>query len=156
MMHIDWSGVMPAITTKFTAEDTLDMQMFETNINAQLAAGVHGIILGGTLGEASTLSDDEKRILIEETVGLVANKVPVIINIAEQTTKGALEAAAKAEKYGASGLMMLPPMRYKATDHETVVYFNEVAKSTDLPIMIYNNPVDYKIEVTLAMFDALY
>ncbi|WP_024772510.1 dihydrodipicolinate synthase family protein [Aquimarina macrocephali] len=154
-MVIDWKGVMPAVTTKFTKEDTLDLKMFEININAQLEAGVHGIILGGTLGEASTLSDDEKRILVRTTVDIVKNKVPVIINIAEQTTKGAIEAAKKAKEDGASGLMMLPPMRYKAGDRETVVYFKEIAKSTDLPIMIYNNPVDYKIEVSLDMFEEL-
>jgi 4-hydroxy-tetrahydrodipicolinate synthase len=154
-MVIDWKGVMPAVTTKFTKEDTLDLKMFEININAQLKAGIHGIILGGTLGEASTLSDDEKRILVRTTVDIVKNKVPVIINIAEQTTKGAIEAAKKAKEDGASGLMMLPPMRYKAGDRETIVYFKEVAKSTDLPIMIYNNPVDYKIEVSLDMFEEL-
>ncbi len=154
-MVINWKGVMPAVTTKFTQEDTLDLEMFEVNINAQLEAGVHGIILGGTLGEASTLSDEEKRILVRTTVKIVENKVPVIINIAEQTTKGAIEAARKAKEDGASGLMILPPMRYKAGDRETVVYFKEVAKSTDLPIMIYNNPVDYKIEVTLDMFEEL-
>ncbi|WP_282080994.1 dihydrodipicolinate synthase family protein [Aquimarina algiphila] len=154
-MTIDWKGVMPAVTTKFTDQDTLDLQMFEVNINAQIEAGVHGIILGGTLGEASTLSDEEKRILVKTTVNIVKSKVPVIINIAEQTTKGAIEAARKAEEDGASGLMMLPPMRYKAGDRETVIYFKEVAKSTHLPIMIYNNPVDYKIEVTLDMFEEL-
>lgn len=154
-MVIDWKGVMPAVTTKFTKDDTLDLKMFEVNINAQLEAGVHGIILGGTLGEASTLSDDEKRILVRTTVDIVKNKVPVIINIAEQTTKGAIEAAQKAKEDGASGLMMLPPMRYNAGDHETLVYFKEVAQSTDLPIMVYNNPVDYKIEVTLDMFEEL-
>ena len=146
---------MPAVTTKFTKEDTLDLEMFETNIQAQLEAGVSAIILGGTLGEASTLTDEEKKILIQETVRIVNGKIPVIINIAEQTTKGAIEAAYKAKKYGASGLMMLPPMRYKANDFETVTYFKEVAKSTDLPIMIYNNPVDYGIEVTLDMFEEL-
>ena len=93
--------------------------------------------------------------MIQETVRIVNGKIPVIINIAEQTTKGAIEAAFKAKKYGASGLMMLPPMRYKANDFETVTYFKEVAKSTDLPIMIYNNPVDYGIEVTLDMFEEL-
>lgn len=154
-MHIKWEGVMPAVTTKFTKEDTLDLEMFETNIQAQLEAGVSAIILGGTLGEASTLTDEEKKILIQETVRIVSGKIPVIINIAEQTTKGAIEAANKAKKYGASGLMMLPPMRYKANDFETVTYFKEVAKSTDLPIMIYNNPVDYGIEVTLDMFEEL-
>ncbi|WP_297695887.1 dihydrodipicolinate synthase family protein, partial [uncultured Eudoraea sp.] len=67
-MQVEWKGVMPAVTTKFTETDTLDLKMFEVNINAQIQAGVSGIILGGTLGEASTLTDDEKRILIETTV----------------------------------------------------------------------------------------
>jgi len=128
---------------------------FEINIDAQLAAGVNGIILGGTLGEASTLTADEKRILIKKTIEIVKGKVPVIINIAEQSTNGAIEAVRKAEEYGANGLMLLPPMRYIADARETVTYFKKIAKSTKLPIMIYNNPVDYGIEVTLDMFSAL-
>ena len=152
---MDWKGVMPAVTTKFTADDQLDLQMFQVNIEAQLNAGVNGIILGGTLGEASTLLDDEKRTLVRTTVDIVKGKVPVVMNIAEQTTKAAILAAEKAEHDGANGLMMLPPMRYKADDRETVVFFKEVAKSTSLPIMVYNNPVDYKIEVTLDMFEEL-
>ncbi|MEZ4968174.1 MAG: dihydrodipicolinate synthase family protein [Flavobacteriaceae bacterium] len=154
-MLIKWEGVMPAVTTKFTQEDTLDLKMFERNILAQLDAGVSAIILGGTLGEASTLADNEKKILVQETVGIVKGKIPVVMNIAEQTTKNAIEAAHKAKKYGASGLMMLPPMRYRANDIETITYFKEVAMSTDLPIMVYNNPIDYGIEVTLDMFEEL-
>lgn len=154
-MSIQWKGVMPAITTKFMANDELDLKTFELNIKAQLSAGVHGIVLGGTLGEASTLLEEEKRVLTEATVDLVNGQVPVLMNIAEQSTKGAIEAAQKAERDGAKGLMMLPPMRYKAGDRETVEYFKTVAKNTSLPIMIYNNPVDYKIEVTLDMFEEL-
>lgn len=154
-MSINWSGVMPAVTTKFTDQDELDLNMFEVNINAQIEAGVHGIILGGTLGEASTLLDTEKRTLVREAVRIVNGKIPVIINVAEQTTKAAIESARKAKEDGASGLMMLPPMRYKADDRETVTYFKAVANSTDLPIMVYNNPVDYGIEVTLDMFEEL-
>ncbi len=146
---------MPAVTTKFTQDDKLDLEMFSVNINAQLEAGVHGIILGGTLGEASTLEDEEKKVLVQHTVELADGKVPVIMNIAEQSTRQAVKAAALAQKQGASGLMMLPPMRYKSTDRETVEYFKAVAESTSLPIMIYNNPVDYKIEVTLDMFEEL-
>ena len=152
---IEWKGVMPAVTTKFTDNDGLDLAMFETNIKAQLAAGVYGIILGGTLGEASTLLEDEKRTLVREAVRIVSGAVPVIINIAEQTTRGAIETAKKAEEDGATGLMMLPPMRYKADDRETVTYFKAVANATSLPIMVYNNPVDYGIEVTLDMFEQL-
>ncbi|MFQ6602154.1 dihydrodipicolinate synthase family protein [Flavobacterium sp. C3NV] len=154
-MKINWEGVMPAVTTKFTAEGQLDLVMFEKNIKAQIDAGVNGIILGGTLGEASTLTKEEKEVLITNTLRIVDGKIPVIVNIAEQTTTEAITLAKRAEELGVNGLMLLPPMRYKATDHETVVYFKEIAQSTSLPIMIYNNPVDYKIEVTLDMFEEL-
>ncbi len=154
-MKFEWKGVMPAVTTKFTPQDTLDLPAFEHNINAQLDAGVHGIVLGGTLGEASTLTKEEKRELTRFTVNHVNEKVPVLVNIAEQSTKDAVLAAQEAQADGASGLMMLPPMRYKAGDQETVEYFKAVATSSDLPIMVYNNPVDYKIEVTLPMFEQL-
>jgi len=155
IMSIQWKGVMPAVTTKFTADDKLDFNMFEVNIKAQLEAGVSGIILGGTLGEASTLLQDEKKELIQQTIKMVNGQVPVIMNIAEQTTRAAILAANEAEQNGAKGLMILPPMRYNAASHETVTYFSEVAKNTSLPIMIYNNPVDYKIEVTLDMFEEI-
>ena len=154
-MKFKWEGIMPAVTTKFTTKDTLDLAMFSQNIKAQVDAGVHGIVLGGTLGEASTLEDSEKRTLTTETVKIVAGKIPVMINIAEQTTKGAIDAANKAEEDGASGLMMLPPMRYSAGDREVLEYFKAVANNSSLPIMVYNNPVDYKTEVTLDMFDVL-
>ena len=129
-MKIQWKGVMPAVTTKFNDQDELDLETFKVNIKAQLDAGVHGIILGVTLGEASTLSEAEKRTLVRETVAFVKGKVPVVINIAEQSTKTAIDMAHKAEEDGASGLMMLPPMRYKASDDEVVEYFKAVAKST--------------------------
>ena len=154
-MSIQWKGVMPAVTTQFNENDELDLQLFRKNIQAQLDAGVHGIVLGGTLGEASTLTDEERRILTRETVAIVKGKVPVLMNIAEQTTAAAIVLAKTAEEDGAKGLMMLPPMRYKASDDEVVEYFKAVANSTSLPIMIYNNPVDYKIEVTLDMFETL-
>ncbi|MGJ8591026.1 MAG: dihydrodipicolinate synthase family protein [Aquaticitalea sp.] len=154
-MGIQWKGIMPAVTTKFTDNDELDLKTFELNINAQLNAGVHGIVLCGTLGEASTLLDEEKRTLTTTTVDIVKGKVPVLINIAEQSTKAAIQAAQKAEEDGAKGLMMLPPMRYKSGDRETVAYFKAVANNTSLPIMVYNNPIDYKVEVTLDMFEEL-
>lgn len=150
-----WEGVMPAVTTKFTSDDELDFEMFNKNIIAQIEAGVSGIVLGGTLGEASTLTRNEKSALIKNTVDITENKIPVLMNIAEQSTSKAIIAVKKAENDGASGLMILPPMRYKASDDETVTYFKSIAQSTSLPIMIYNNPVDYKIEVTLEMFDQL-
>lgn len=154
-MTVSWQGIYPALTTKFTSDDKLDFPLFEKNLKAQLDAGVEGVILGGTLGEASVLSNDEKFELVRFTVEKVAGKIPVVMNIAEGSTREALKQAAEAEKNGASGLMMLPPMRYKSDHRETVTYFKTVAQSTSLPIMIYNNPVDYKIEVTLDMFAEL-
>ena len=154
-MSIQWSGVMPALTTKFTADDKLDLPLFEKNLNAQLDAGVNGIILGGTLGEASVLTTVEKETLIKFAVEKTAGKVPVVLNIAEGSTKEALQQAEYASAWGAKGIMMLPPMRYKSDHRETVTYFKTVANATALPIMIYNNPVDYKIDVTLDMFAEL-
>ena len=155
MKKIKWEGVMPAITTQFKKDYTLDLAAFKKNLAAQINAGVHGIILGGTLGEASTLSDEEKSQLLATSLEAVGGKLPVVMNIAEQTTSKAVALSEQAEAEGANGLMLLPPMRYKATDEETVAYFSSVAASTSLPIMIYNNPVDYKIEVTLDMFEQL-
>jgi dihydrodipicolinate synthase/N-acetylneuraminate lyase len=155
MIKFDWKGVFPAVTTKFTANDELDFEAFDKNLNAQIEAGVNGIILGGSLGEASVLSDEEKFALLTHTIKFVGGQIPVLLNIAEQTTKAAIALAQKALDLGADGLMALPPMRYNADTYETLNYFSAIAKSTPLPIMIYNNPVDYKIEVTLDMFEEL-
>jgi len=154
-MRIEWKGVFPALTTKFTADDNLDLPLFEKNLNAQLAAGVNGIVLGGTLGEASVLTTSEKEQLVKFAVEKCSGEVPVVLNIAEGSTREALQQAAYAKAWGAEGIMILPPMRYKSDHRETVTYFKTVADSTELPIMIYNNPVDYKIEVTLDMFAEL-
>ena len=152
-MRFNWNGVFPALTTKFTAQDKLDLPMFGTNLDAQVNAGINGVIIGGSLGEASTLELHEKEALIRFAVERL--KIPVILNIAEGSTREAVKQAELAGKWGAHGLMLLPPMRYKSDHRETVTFFRAVASSTDLPIMIYNNPVDYKIEVTLQMFEEL-
>ena len=154
-MSFEWKGVFPALTTKFTATDELDLPLFEKNLLAQLAAGVEGIVLGGTLGEASVLTTEEKEVLVKFAIEKVGGAVPVIINIAEGSTKEAQKQAKLARDWGAQGLMILPPMRYKTDHRETVTYFKTIADWTDLPIMLYNNPVDYKTEITLDMFDDL-
>jgi 1-pyrroline-4-hydroxy-2-carboxylate deaminase len=154
-MSINWSGVFPAVTTKFTTENKLDFSLFEKNLNHQLDAGVHGIVLGGTLGESSVLTTEEKKDLVHFTLEKVAGKVPVVLNIAEGSTREAVNQAKLAKEWGVQGLMLLPPMRYKTDHRETVTYFKAVANAVDLPIMIYNNPVDYKTEVTLDMFAEL-
>lgn len=154
-MAFEWKGVFPALLTPFTDNDKLDLRMYEKNLQAQLDAGVHGIIIGGSLGEASTISEKEKEEMTEFSVEYINGKIPVIVNIAESTTKEAIQQAANAKRWGADGLMLLPPMRYKTDDRETITFFKAVADSTDLPIMIYNNPVDYKIDTRPDMFDEL-
>ncbi len=155
MAAINWQGVYPAMLTPFYCDDSIDFDMFEKNIKAQAEAGVAGIIIAGSLGETSTLTLEEKTSLLVFAKKVLNGSLPVIVNIAEQATKVAVNCAIEAEKNGADGLMMLPPQRYKADDRETVAFIKAVAQSTSLPIMIYNNPYDYKIEVTLDMFEEL-
>jgi 4-hydroxy-tetrahydrodipicolinate synthase len=152
---INWAGIYPAVLTPFKEDESINFEMFAHNLDAQLQAGVDGIVLAGSLGEASTLDNEEKIQLLQFAKKQVNGKVPVILNIAEQSTRIAVLAAQDAEKNGADGLMLLPPMRYKADERETIQFLRTIAQSTDLPVMIYNNPVDYKILVTLDMFDEL-
>ncbi|MFO7848251.1 MAG: dihydrodipicolinate synthase family protein [Balneolaceae bacterium] len=154
-MKVNWNGVFPAVTTKFYEDGALDLNTFKKNILAQIDGGIHGVILGGSLGEASTLQSSEKLELVNTTLELTKGRIPVIMNIAESSTHNAIKEAEDAQRNGASGLMMLPPMQYKADDRETVEFYKAVATSTDLPIMMYNNPVDYGIEITLDMIDEL-
>lgn len=153
-MRPTWTGVYPAVTTKFKENGELDIPGFIKNIEFQIESGVSGIILGGSLGESSTLSNEEKIELVK-SLQPYREKVPVIMNIAESSQLRAVEAAKAAEANGADGLMLLPPLLYKADADETVAYFKAVAAATSLPILLYNNPVDYKIEITVPMFQQL-
>ncbi|MEO5681531.1 MAG: dihydrodipicolinate synthase family protein [Chitinophagaceae bacterium] len=151
----NWLGVYPAMLTPFKQDDTIDFDMFKLNLNKQLDAGIDGVVMGGSLGEASTLLNEEKSELLRYCKKVMNRQVPAIVTIAEQSTKAAITVAQDAETNGADGLMALPPMRYKADDRETVQYFKDIAGNTSLPIMIYNNPYDYKIDVTITMFEEL-
>jgi len=154
-MKPDWKGIYPALTTKFTEDDQLDILAYLNNVDAQMDAGIHGCVIAGSLGEASTLTQDEKVFLLTQTLSHVNGRISVIMNIAEQSTKEAVTAAKNAQEAGADGLMMLPPMRYISDDRETIEFYKAVATSCDLPIMTYNNPHDYKIEITIPMFEEL-
>ncbi|MFM8591672.1 MAG: dihydrodipicolinate synthase family protein [Sphingomonadales bacterium] len=154
-MTCNWSGVFPALLTPFTKDDQLDLPLFEKNLQAQLQAGVQGVIIGGSLGEASTLEEKEKEAMVRSALEICGTTIPVILNIAESVTATAVRKAQLARSWGAAGLMVLPPMRYRADDRETLQYFRSVAKATELPVMIYNNPIDYKIDFRPELFDAL-
>lgn len=155
MKTLPWTGVYPAVTTKFTEKGLLDLNAFLYGIHAQIKAGVDGIIIGGSLGESSTITHDERIAMLSATMETLDHKVPVLVNIAEGSTKQAIALAQRAEDSGAHGLMVLPPMMYKPTDQEVIDFFTDIAKGSGLPILVYNNPVDYKVEVTPQMFDVL-
>lgn len=152
---ITWKGVFPALTTKLTIQDELDLPLFNKNIEQQISAGVAGIVVGGSLGESNVLNCNEKESLVKTAVETVNRRIPVIYNIAEGSTKEALQQVENASTWGVDGLMVLPPMRYKSDHRETVHWFKTIATATDLSIMVYNNPIDYKTEITLEMFDEL-
>lgn len=154
-MNFEWKGIFPAMTTKFTLDDALDFDAFDLNLEAQIEAGVDGIILGGSLGEASTLLQEEKDALLKHVKMATEGRIPVLMNIAEQTTKAAVDAAVKARDLGADGLMLLPPMRYTSDERETVVFLRNVVSATELPVILYNNPVDYKIWISPDIFRQL-
>lgn len=150
-----WEGIYSALLTPFDLNENIDFDLFKTNISAQIEAGIDGIVLGGSLGEASTLTHEELNHLLEHAKEVVKGRIPIVLNIAERSTNGAVNFAQNAEKNGADGLMALPPMRYRADKTETLEFFKSVATNTSLPIMIYNNPHDYKTEITLDMFEEL-
>ncbi|MDF7820229.1 dihydrodipicolinate synthase family protein [Runella sp. MFBS21] len=154
-MKPDWIGVYPAVTTKFFEDETLDLKTFNYNIDEQIKAGVHGIIICGSLGENSTLTYDEKLTLLTSAREVIADRVPLIIGVAENITRVAVNFVKQAAEAGADGFMLLPPMRYPSDERETLHYMHTVADATDLPVMIYNNPIAYKTLVTIPMFKDL-
>lgn len=154
-MIVEWKGVFPALITPFKKDESLDLEMFRKNLRVQLEAGVNGVVLGGTLGEASVLEEREKEELVGASLEMINGRVPVVLNIAEGSLQKAARQVKDAVDWGVDALMVLPPMRYRSDHRETVQWFRSIAGFSDLPIMIYNNPVDYKTEITLNMFEDL-
>lgn len=151
MAHI-WQGVMPAVTTKFNADFSIDRSWTKKNIEAQIDAGVDGIIVCGSLGEASTLSLDEKLEVLDIAVDASRGRVPVLLTIAENSTLDGCRQAEAGAKHGAAGYMVLPGLRYLSDRRETLNHFRMVADASPLPLMIYNNPLAYGVDMTPEMF----
>lgn len=149
-----WRGVFPAVTTKFTSDDRLDMAEMERCFALQVEAGVDGLIVCGSLGEAMALEAEEK-LEILKLAKSVAGSRPVLMTVCESSTRRAVAAAQAAAKAGADGLMVLPGVPYRSAPHETLAHLFAVARGSGLPIMVYNNPVAYGVDVTLDMFDEL-
>lgn len=152
LMQNDWQGVFPAATTQFKLDQSLDIEATLRHIDAMIEQGIHGLIMLGTVGENCSLEYPEKLDLLKATVDHVGDRVPVLSGVAEYTTRLAARFAKDAEAAGAQGLMVLPAMVYPADHRENVHHFHQVAAASDLPIMIYNNPVSYKIDILPEQF----
>lgn len=147
-----WRGVFSAITTKMDARQDVDLAAVRADVAFQIEGGVHAIICCGSLGEASTLLAEEKLAIARAAKEAAAGRVPVLLTIAEDSTRAGCRLAEQAAALGLDGLMVLPAMRYLADPRETVTHFRTVAKASALPIILYNNPVAYGIDLTPQMF----
>ncbi len=154
-MKVNWHGIYPAVTTQFNGDQSLNLAATIDHIDKLIRAGVHGIIALGTVGENCSLEYREKLDVLKATVEKVGSRVPVLTGVAEYTTALACRYAADAKKAGVDGLMVLPAMVYKSDPRETVAHFRAVAAATDLPILAYNNPVSYGVDITPALFAEL-
>ena len=154
-LQVDWQGVYPAVPTQFNEDFSLDIKGTQKHVEALLSEGIHGLVMLGTIGENCSLSLDEKIQVLKATNEVNKGSVPLINGIAEFTTAGACETAVAAANAGVDGFMVMPAMVYNSDRRETVNHFKTVASATDLPIMCYNNPPVYKVDITPEMFEDL-
>ena len=154
-MQPDWKGVFPAITTQFRPDQSLDLAATSQHLDTMIRAGIHGVVLLGTVGENTALEYDEKLTILKELRQTAAGRIPVLTGVAEYTTALASRFARDAEKLGIDGLMLLPAMVYKSDDRETMAHFRTDCASTGLPVKAYNKPVSYSVEITPEMFQQL-
>ncbi len=152
---VDWKGVFPAVTTQFRADQSLDIEASMAHVERLISAGCHGLIMLGTVGENVQLEPEEKRALASAALAAAAGRVPVLSGVAETSTALACRYAADCRKLGLDGLMVLPAMVYRSDPRETVAHFRAVARAGELPVMIYNNPVSYGVDITPPMLAEL-
>ncbi len=153
--QIDWQGVFPALMTEFSEDGALDLEATQRHIQSCMEAGIEGLVMLGTLGENPSLTPDEKEQVLRAAVEVTAGKIPVLTGVAEYTTDFGIAFAKRAERAGCAGLMALPCMVYQQDSLEAVTHFRTLAAATDLPIMIYNNRVAYKVDLSPADFATL-
>ena len=154
-LKVNWQGVFPAVPTQFNEDLSLDIKGTQKHVEALLSEGIHGLVMLGTIGENCSLSLEEKIQVLKATNEVNKGSVPLLNGIAEYTTAGACETAAAAANAGVDGFMVMPAMVYNSDRRETVNHFRTIAESTDLPIMCYNNPPVYKVDITPEMFEDL-
>lgn len=148
----EWQGVFPAVTTKFNADEELDYAAMERHFSYMIDNGCHGLVTCGSLGEASTLSFDEKLAVARTAVAVSKGRVPVLANVSETRTTNAERYAREARDLGVDGLMVMPSVLYAADAFEAKSNLRTIAKAAKLPIMVYNNPVSYNVDLTPSDF----
>lgn len=154
-MKVNWKGVYPALTTQFRADQSLDIDATARHLETMIRAGIHGVILLGSVGENTALEYPEKLTVLKELLAVIRGRIPVLSGVAEYTTALASRYARDAEKIGLDGLMVLPAMVYKADRREAIAHFRAVARASGLPVMIYNNPPSYFVDLTPDCFAEL-
>jgi 4-hydroxy-tetrahydrodipicolinate synthase len=154
-MKSPWRGVFPALTTQMKKDQSLDLDATARHVEVLIDSGVQGLVMLGSLGENAALDADEKRAVVYCAVEAAAGRVPVVAGVIETSTAAACRYAADVEKLGADGLMVLPAMIYRADPRETMAHYRAVARATGLPIVCYNNPLAYHVDITPAMFAEL-
>ncbi|RWQ35164.1 MAG: dihydrodipicolinate synthase family protein [Mesorhizobium sp.] len=150
-----WQGVFPAVTTKLDQDGSINLEATQASINRLIDNGVSGIIVLPMLGENASLLPQEKEAVIRAAREAVAGRVPLLSGLAEISTAGAAASARKFQDYGAEGLMVFPSLGYKTDPRETAEWYKAIAGASDLPIMIYNNPIAYGVDVTPAILKVL-
>ncbi len=151
-MNVNWNGVYPAVTTQFHDDDTLDLKTTAEQIENLITAGVNGLIMLGTVGENNSLSREEKLQVLKLAQEVSNGRVPIISGVSEFTTANACDYTKACETQGIDGLMVLPAMVYNSDARETINHFKTVAKASNLPIMCYNNPIVYGVDISPEMF----
>jgi 1-pyrroline-4-hydroxy-2-carboxylate deaminase len=154
-MKTNWKGVFPAITTQFHKDESLNLEGTSRHLEAMIRAGIQGVVFLGTVGENTALEYQEKLTLLREMKQVVRGRIPILTGVAEYTTALGCRFARDAEKIGLDGLMVLPAMVYKSDERETLTHFRTVARATGMPVMIYNNPVSYGVDVSPEAFARL-
>ncbi len=147
-----WAGVFPAVTTQFKNDQSLDLEATQRHVDVLIQSGCRGLVMLGTVGENTSLTADEKHDVLRAAKEAASGRVPVLSGVAEYTTAGAAEFARSCEAIGIDGLMVLPAMVYKSDPRETLTHYRTVARASGLPIMVYNNPVSYSVDITPEMF----
>lgn len=148
-MSVTWHGVYPAVTTQYNDDMSINLVATQNMVNSLIEEGVNGIIGMGTVGENCSHSREEKIAVLKAIIEIVAGRVPVLSGVAETTTQFAIEFSQACEEIGIEGLMVLPGMVYRSTEREAIHHYQQVARNCNLPIMIYNNPITYGVDVSI-------